>query len=83
MKKGSLSLRPDAVGFSYREADVVGSLTVSAVDEKVSEGVLKQKGYFDLMNPGDEVLLQPSPEKPEPVQTRDNRGLLRRLLGIP
>jgi hypothetical protein len=36
-----------------------GNFTVTAVDENVAEGLVKPLGFFDLINPEDEVVIKP------------------------
>ncbi len=59
LKKGAVTLHNGKVGFSYSESDVLGEFTVNAVDEVVSQGTLKNKGYYDLVNVDDEVIFEP------------------------
>ena len=80
IKKGRLDLATETVGFAYAEDDVLGSFRVTNRDENVSEGKITTKGFFDLINPEDEVVLAPilpEPEEPSEQPT----GLLRRIFG--
>ena len=82
VKKGRLKLMHDAVGFTYADDDVVGTFTVTAVDENVSDGMLVTKSFFDLINPGDSVVFPPvAPEQQEPAAEVEGQGLWRRLFG--
>lgn len=61
IKKGKLRYKPDSIDFSFKEEDVLGSLTISRTDENLSEGTIKRSSFFDRINPGDELILKPSP----------------------
>ncbi len=84
VKRGRTRLRNDGIGVTAEEVDILGTFTVSRLDENVSEGTVAKKSFFDLINPGDELI--PPPERvteqparePEEVDT----GFLRRLLGL-
>ena len=89
VKRGKVRLRNDGVGLAMDDKDIVGDFQVLHPDERVSEGTLKRKSFFDLTNPGDEVVFQVTPptEAPQPAEASPGAaGLLRRiyrLLGLP
>ena len=89
VKRGKVRLRNDGVGLAMDDKDIVGDFQVLRPDERVSEGTLKRKSFFDLTNPGDEVVFQVAPptEAPQPAEASPGAaGLLRRiyrLLGFP
>jgi hypothetical protein len=60
IKKGKLQLSTQGIGFSYREEDVLGELSVTSADENLAEGLVKSKSFFDLINPEDELIVQPA-----------------------
>ena len=63
----------------------MGELTVTEVDENLAEGTIARGGFFDLINPGDE-LLRPAPARERPPQTEPEpqapEGLMRRLFRL-
>ncbi len=61
VRRGGLGTDASRPGWTYRDQDVVGEIDVTAVDEKVSEGTIRPKSFFDLVNPGDFVV--PAPKK--------------------
>jgi tetratricopeptide (TPR) repeat protein len=78
-----VNLDPRMPGLVFGDADVIGNYVVQATDEGVSEGLLARKGYFDFINPGDEVVF-PLPQKPQaPPQPAPRSGnILTRIFGI-
>jgi tetratricopeptide (TPR) repeat protein len=83
LKKGSVSLHNGRVGFSYNDSDIVGEFTVTGPDEAVSEGTIKTKGYYDLVNIGDEVIFEPEvKEGTEKNQAQQAGGLLQDLMEL-
>ncbi len=84
VRRGKVRLDPRLPGLSYEDADVLGSFTVSATDEGISEGLLARKGYFDFINAGDEVVPLKREEKTlPPAQPAKSTGnILARLFGI-
>jgi len=59
IKKGRLRYKPDSIGFSFEEGDVLGSFIINRTDEFLSEGTIKPLSFFDRINPGDELVLEP------------------------
>jgi hypothetical protein len=59
VKAGKLLPKDSGPGLAYSDADALGTITISAVDEAVSAGILARKGFFDMVNLGDEVLPVP------------------------
>ena len=64
LKKGSLDVKPEGMGYSYAPADILGEIAVIRVGEEACEGKLKSSGFFDAMNIGDQVVLAPKPAAP-------------------
>ncbi|MDR2210750.1 MAG: tetratricopeptide repeat protein [Spirochaetaceae bacterium] len=58
VKKGRISVKNEGIGLVYTEADVVGTITIREADEEVSVGTLAKNGFYDRIEPGDEVILQ-------------------------
>ena len=56
-----VSVNNEGVGIRYDKANVLGTFTVGTVDEDVSQGKLERSGFFDRINAGDAVLLNPEP----------------------
>ncbi len=90
VKRGRVRLRNDGVGLAMDEKDIVGEFRVLRPDERVSEGTLSRRSFFDLTNPGDEVVFrqtQPAPTAANAAEAPAGAsGLLRRvyrLLGLP
>jgi hypothetical protein len=58
VKKGRVSIKNDGIGLVYAPGDIVGTFTVREADEECSAGTLARNGYYDRIEPGDEVILQ-------------------------
>jgi hypothetical protein len=83
VKRSKVREDPETPGITYDDADVVGTFSVQAVDEGISEGLLAGKGYFDLINTGDEVVYVPQKKTPAPPPAQPRTGnILTRLFGI-
>lgn len=50
----------EGIGVMYQREDVLGTFTVTTVDEDASQGTLERNGFFDRVNPGDSVMLKPA-----------------------
>jgi hypothetical protein len=80
VKKGRVRLSSSEVGLSVDEADIVGDFQAGRLDERIAEGTLSKRSFFDLANPGDELVFQPAkPPEQQPKPVQESPGLLRRL----
>ncbi len=57
LRSGGLLARRDALGFEYSEDGVLGTGTVTRVDDLVSEVTIVPEGFTDIVLVGDDVLL--------------------------
>ena len=81
VKRGKVRMKGSEIGLTTSREDILGTFTVTALDENISEGTVKKHSFFDLINSGDEIIaLVP---EPAPVQNEVGEpGLLRRLLSF-
>ncbi|MDR0290138.1 MAG: tetratricopeptide repeat protein [Treponema sp.] len=82
VKKGRSQLASEGIGFIYADDDIVGRITIDAVDEEVASGVLVRNGFFDRIEAGDEVILNGPGETRAAQEMAANpelRALLRTL----
>jgi tetratricopeptide (TPR) repeat protein len=82
VKKGRVSVRNDGIGLVYSAGDIVGTITIRETDEECSAGVLARNGFYDRIEPGDEIILQgeqPAPAASPAAADPELRALLRML----
>jgi tetratricopeptide (TPR) repeat protein len=74
LKKGSISSSDTGLGIVYPTDNELGTVTMVAVGEEISQGILVQKGFYDLINVGDEIIpfVEPAETK-EPVSTKKSK----------
>ncbi len=65
LKKGGVRLSSEGFSAEYADSDVLGSVRIGKLDEEVSQGSLAKASFFDMINPGDEVLPKKTEKKPE------------------
>ena len=83
VRKGMVRLNAEKPGLTFDQKDIVGDFQATGVDEGVSEGTLRIRGYFDYINPGDLVVFAPKPAPRPQVQPAQRSGnILTRLLRI-
>jgi len=83
LKKGTVRLRNDQVGYSFDKEDIYGEFIVEAVDEEVAEGRLVKKEFFDYINVGDEVIFMPDiEEESDTLEENFENNLLRNLMEL-
>jgi tetratricopeptide (TPR) repeat protein len=82
VRKGRVRLRNDRIGVTADERDVLGSFTVAALDETISEGTVTKRSFFDLINAGDEIIPLEQPSEPPRAAKEGEPGLLRRMLNF-
>jgi len=81
VKKGRPQTANEGIALIYSSDELVGKLTITNVDEEISVGTLARNGFFDRIEPGDEVILQ-TKKTDKPVESAANpelRALLRTL----
>jgi hypothetical protein len=71
IRKGRLAVADEGIGSLYAESDVLGTFTVTSAGEDVSQGALTQNGFYDRINPGDEVLLIAAADPAEDTAASD------------
>jgi hypothetical protein len=59
LKNGTLAVKAEGLGHSYAPASVLGEVDVTKAGEESCEGTLKNAGFFDTINVGDELILNP------------------------
>jgi len=69
IKKDKVVIEDKTLGTIFDEQDLFGTVTVTVPSEEISEGVVKQKGFYDRINIGDELL--PVPEANEAKTKED------------
>jgi hypothetical protein len=82
VKKGQPVIKNDGPGLLYSADDVVGKLTITAIDEELAAGVIVRNGFFDRIAVGDEIFLQPEQSAAaagESLADPELRALLRSL----
>ena len=62
VKRGSIVTNDSSPGVFYKSKDVLGSVTVDRVDEEISQGTYVKKGFYDILNTNDEVVLISLPD---------------------
>jgi len=83
VRKGKARYISEPPWYEVADEDKLGIFTVTGVDEAVSEGTVENPGFFDLVNPGDEIYI--IPDDLEIILEPDygyNQTLKRELLKI-
>ena len=62
VRKNALQTSAQGMGLTYRETDILGTLTVTETGDEVSEGELEYRGFYDRVNIDDEAVLISLPE---------------------
>ena len=57
IKKGQIRTADSGVGLYYRDADVLGTITITTAGEEISEGTIENHGFYDKINIDDEIVL--------------------------
>ncbi|GHV86302.1 hypothetical protein AGMMS50230_19100 [Spirochaetia bacterium] len=82
VKKGRSAVKNEGIGLEYTADDITGTITIGETDEEVAAGTLARNGFYDRIEPGDEIVSQQEKTKlPVPGQAADPelRALLRAL----
>ncbi|MCL2196314.1 MAG: tetratricopeptide repeat protein [Treponema sp.] len=82
VKRGRPQPANEGLALVYSNDELVGKLTITNIDEEISIGTLQRNGFFDRIEPGDEIILQSKRRVQETGETAANpelRALLRSL----
>ncbi|MEW5816303.1 MAG: tetratricopeptide repeat protein [Spirochaetota bacterium] len=82
LKSGALALKNDELGLTFTEDKILGELTITRVDELVSEGTIEKRLFFDMINEGDEVLVKKVKEEGPKKEAFIPLNLYRDILKI-
>ena len=61
IKAGKIQTADSGRGVKFDEKDLLGTITITRVGEEISLGTLKQNGFYDKVNIGDELLVRSLP----------------------
>jgi tetratricopeptide (TPR) repeat protein len=82
VKKGAPQTANEGIALLYSADELVGKLRIDTVDDEIADGTLSRNGFFDRIEPGDEIILQPEKNAKPSAETAANpelRSLLRTL----
>jgi len=82
VKRGKAQIANEGIALIYSPDELVGTLTITNVDEEIAIGSLARNGFFDRIEPGDEVILRAEKQtgpSPETAANPELRALLRTL----
>ena len=82
VKRGRIQTANEGIAVIYSNDELVGKLTITNVDEEIAIGTLARNGFFDRIEPGDEVIFQPNKSDKPALESAANpelRALLRTL----
>jgi hypothetical protein len=82
VKRDRLQAANEGIALVYSNDEHVGTLTITNVDEEIAIGTITRVGFFDRVEPGDEVIFQESRVNRLPIESAANpelRALLRTL----
>jgi len=82
VRRCRVRLAADAAGVAWNDGDVIGELTITSVDEAVSEGTIAKRGTFDYVNAGDEIVVPREAPAAAPAPPVPRPGLLARLRAL-
>lgn len=71
IRAGGVQTVDKGAGVTFAEKDLLGTITVTAVGEEISQGKLVQIGFYDRVNVGDEVLVKMLPASDSAVLVSD------------
>jgi tetratricopeptide (TPR) repeat protein len=82
VKKGRAQTANEGIALIYSSDELIGKLTITNVDEEIAIGTLARNGFFDRIEPLDEVILQSNKSNKPALESAANpelRALLRTL----
>lgn len=66
VKSGYVKIEDKGTGVTYEDSALLGKVEITRAGEEISEGVFRQKGFYDRQSSGDEVILVFKPDEAAP-----------------
>ncbi len=60
LRPGTVKYADEGIGLKYEKSEVLGTFRVGTVEGEIAQGSVARSGFFDRINPGDSVILQPA-----------------------
>ena len=82
VKRGRPQVANEGISLIYSGDELVGKLTITNIDEEIAIGSIQRSGFFDRVEPGDEIILQANRKEKSAAESAANpelRALLRSL----
>jgi len=82
VKRDRAQTANEGIALLYSSDELIGTLTITNVDEEIAIGSLTRNGFFDRIEPGDEIILQAQRTNRPTTENAANpelRALLRTL----
>lgn len=71
IETGKLVLHDSQVALTYSPSSVLGTLSITEAGEEISQGSVKQQGFYDRINVGDELVIPIEKEKETEIPVSD------------
>ncbi|MDR2730445.1 MAG: tetratricopeptide repeat protein [Treponema sp.] len=81
IKNDKLQIANEGISLVYSSSELVGKITIENVGEEIASGSVSRNGFFDRIEPNDEVILRMENQKPsgDTASNPELRTLLRTL----
>jgi tetratricopeptide (TPR) repeat protein len=63
VKNGSIQIANEGISLVYSSGELVGKITIENVDEEIASGSVARNGFFDRIEPNDEVIIRMENQK--------------------
>jgi hypothetical protein len=80
VKKGRAQTANEGIALIYAPEDLTGTITITSVDDEIAVGTLARRGFFDRIEPGDEIILAAEQDGKTPAAEIAANPELRALL---
>ncbi len=82
IKRDALKITSSSIGVKFKKEDILGKFKITEIDERVCEGRIINNSFFDMVNPGDNVIYSPVIPQETKQERKESKSFLKRMLGL-
>jgi tetratricopeptide (TPR) repeat protein len=82
LPSGDVAVANEGISLTWKAESLLGTFTITQLDEDVSSGKIERSGFYDRINPGDTVLLRKKEAEPLAPEPGEKTGTVSPILNL-